>query len=354
MTNKDTEKLVQIILENEMQNERKRKHEEVKIQKEKWTMERERIKHWIKMVKISNTNLQESRIITRRTELIEQTGIRAIVEKWEITKMSTILENTPTQEFILTEPFYVIPDGHRLCLKIYPNGTAETGSRWLTASILVLHGRYDEDVQWPMDYEITITVESQKHGVQHRSKNLLNVDPGRNRPSGEQYQEMYPTRIIRTRDLKGKKKFLNKDTMTIRLTMNKKTPIKDGDDNRSLEEIRYRWLTERRTSVRPEAAQFTLCRKIWELKDITRKNWELFGQSKWTIQSKPFLTWEKGYCFRMRIHPYGTGTETGTHLSIGLAIEQGPYDDLLEWPFLGVWECTLFNHEENKPDEYKI
>ena len=354
ITNHDMEELVQIVMRNGIYEERERKNEESKMLQEQWMLERSRVKHWIKMDKISTKNLQGATIRKKRVELIQQTGIKASIEKWEITQMSSILENTPPEEFIMTEPFYLIPDGHRMCLKIYPNGTAHTGSRWLSATIMILQGRYNEEVSWPMDYEITITVESQKEDTQNRSKNLLNIDPGRKRPSGEQYQEIYPTRIMRTRELKKKKKFLDGDTMTIRLTIYKKTPIDDEEERSSLREVEYRWPSEKRFIANPAAAQMTLCQKLWELRDITRKNWELLGQSRWVMHSKPFLTWEKGYCFRLRIHPFGNSTGTGSHLSIGLAIEKGPFDEKLEWPFKGVWECALFDHQQDEVSTFKL
>ena len=64
--------------------------------------------------------------------------------------------------------------------------------------------------------------------------------------------------------------------------------------------------------------------------------------------SSPFYTHNRGYKFRLKVHPNGHGTGSGSHLSVYAQIMRGEYDNELEWPFEGRITIELLNWREDK------
>ena len=59
--------------------------------------------------------------------------------------------------------------------------------------------------------------------------------------------------------------------------------------------------------------------------------------------SSPFYTHNRGYKFRLNVYPNGSGTGSGTHLSIFAVLMRGEYDNELAWPFDGDIRVELLN-----------
>ena len=64
--------------------------------------------------------------------------------------------------------------------------------------------------------------------------------------------------------------------------------------------------------------------------------------------SSPFYTHNRGYKFRLEVHPNGNGEGSGSHLSVYARLVRGEYDDELEWPFEGNIRVELLNWREDK------
>ena len=63
--------------------------------------------------------------------------------------------------------------------------------------------------------------------------------------------------------------------------------------------------------------------------------------------SDSFYTHHKGYRMTLCIVAAGWGDGRGTHLSVGLFLMKGPYDDQLRWPLKGHCEVKLLNQISN-------
>ncbi|XP_065916908.1 paramyosin-like [Dysidea avara] len=63
--------------------------------------------------------------------------------------------------------------------------------------------------------------------------------------------------------------------------------------------------------------------------------------------SDSFYTHHKGYRMILYIIPAGYSDGRGTHLSVGLVLMKGPYDDQLRWPLKGHCEVKLLNQISN-------
>ena len=64
--------------------------------------------------------------------------------------------------------------------------------------------------------------------------------------------------------------------------------------------------------------------------------------------SSPFYTDNKGYKFRLNVHPNGIHDGSGSHLSVHAELMKGEYDDELKWPFEGDIRIELLNWKEDK------
>ncbi|XP_065917607.1 uncharacterized protein [Dysidea avara] len=63
--------------------------------------------------------------------------------------------------------------------------------------------------------------------------------------------------------------------------------------------------------------------------------------------SNSFYTHHKGYRMTLNIKAAGYSDGRGTHLSVGLVLMKGPYDDQLRWPLKGHCEVKLLNQISN-------
>ena len=70
------------------------------------------------------------------------------------------------------------------------------------------------------------------------------------------------------------------------------------------------------------------------------------ADEKWI--SSPFYTHNRGYKFRLEVHPNGHGEGSGSHLSVYARLMRGEYDDELEWPLEGEIRVELLNWREDK------
>ena len=64
--------------------------------------------------------------------------------------------------------------------------------------------------------------------------------------------------------------------------------------------------------------------------------------------SPPIYTHNRGYKFRLNVHPNRYGTGGGSYLSVDAQLMRGEYDNELEWPFEGDIRVELLNWKEDK------
>ena len=91
-------------------------------------------------------------------------------------------------------------------------------------------------------------------------------------------------------------------------------------------------------------------RFIWKIKWSS----ESLKQAKeaWTkrIESDPFYTGRYGYKLKVFAYPYYTGYHLlpiEPHLSIGIVLMEGEYDDMLPWPFSKKITFTIIDQNED-------
>ena len=63
--------------------------------------------------------------------------------------------------------------------------------------------------------------------------------------------------------------------------------------------------------------------------------------------SPPIYTHDRGYKFRLNVHPNGYGKGKRSHLSVYAQLMKGEYDHKLQWPFEGDIRIELMNWRED-------
>ena len=73
--------------------------------------------------------------------------------------------------------------------------------------------------------------------------------------------------------------------------------------------------------------------------------------SRW--YSQPFYSSHKGYKLQLSVVANGAGSSKGTHLTFGVHLMKGEYDDELSWPFNGSISIQLVNWSSDSHHEEK-
>ncbi|XP_048343252.1 TNF receptor-associated factor 1-like [Sphaerodactylus townsendi] len=72
---------------------------------------------------------------------------------------------------------------------------------------------------------------------------------------------------------------------------------------------------------------------VWKVENFSKLLRNATCGKKRSVYSPVFATHAFGYRLCVRMYPDGDGIGKGSHLSLFLALAQGPYDDVLPWPF---------------------
>jgi len=65
------------------------------------------------------------------------------------------------QKSIYSSPFYLYPNGYKICLRIFLNGDAKARDTHISIFVILMRGDYDTDLQWPFKFKIKFTLLNQ-------------------------------------------------------------------------------------------------------------------------------------------------------------------------------------------------
>lgn len=92
-------------------------------------------------------------------------------------KMTNFTEKKENNESFFSEPFYTHPNGYKLCLCVWPNGTKNGNNAHLAAGVQFLKGPYDDSLSWPFEGSITLQLLNQISDEDHCSNKVdINSD----------------------------------------------------------------------------------------------------------------------------------------------------------------------------------
>jgi len=67
-----------------------------------------------------------------------------------------------------SDSFYIGPQGYKMRLAMYPNGTKEARNTYVSLYIALMKGRYDAILPWPFRYKVTLTIIDQSPDLMQR------------------------------------------------------------------------------------------------------------------------------------------------------------------------------------------
>ena len=78
---------------------------------------------------------------------------------------------------IESDVFYVGPQGYKMKLAMYPNGTKEAKNAHISLYIALMKGHYDAILPWPFHYKVTLTVIDQNPDLTQRQNFVKSFVP---------------------------------------------------------------------------------------------------------------------------------------------------------------------------------
>ena len=75
-----------------------------------------------------------------------------------------------------SEPFYTHPDGYKMCLGVYANGSGDGKGTHVTVYVHLMQGEFNNHLKWPFRGDITIQLLNQLEDEEHHSKTIHFTD----------------------------------------------------------------------------------------------------------------------------------------------------------------------------------
>jgi len=76
-----------------------------------------------------------------------------------------------------SDAFYVGPQGYKMKLAMYPNGTKEARNAHISLYIALMRGKYDAILPWPFLYRVTLTIIDQNPDLMQRNNFVKSFIP---------------------------------------------------------------------------------------------------------------------------------------------------------------------------------
>ena len=88
--------------------------------------------------------------------------------------------------------------------------------------------------------------------------------------------------------------------------------------------------------------------------NITMNNYLEYKRGKRIWYSEPFYTHPRGFKLCLQVHANGFGDGEGTHVSVGVRLMRGEFDDHLTWPFQGEIVIQILSKVDNNTQQKTI
>ena len=89
---------------------------------------------------------------------------------WKVTNFWERVSKAKTDKEtrVESDSFYIGPQGYKMKLAMYPNGTKEAKHAHISLYIALMKGRYDAILPWPFRYKVTLTIIDQDADLMRR------------------------------------------------------------------------------------------------------------------------------------------------------------------------------------------
>ena len=241
--------------------------------------------------------------------------------------MTGYLRHLESGEPWYSPPFYTHQRGYKLSIQVDPN--INRNSNHLCVHVCILKGEYDHQLQWPLYAEVGISLLNYRENGNNIIKSFY-------LPGDEYCKRVEVNRVA----AQGIRKFASNKELPYNLSKNTQYLIDDCLN------FRVETVTILQTPSTPELPS-------WADRDcVINFALHLFEKSKingsTSFYGPSFYTHKGGYKLAIKIYPNGSGTGTGSHVSIEAVLLSTNEDNTLIWPFDGELGIELVNWREDR------
>ena len=291
-------------------------------------------------------------------------------------------------------PFYSHIGGYKMCLGVDANGRGHGTGTHVSVFNFLMRGEYDDDLLWPFRGEITIQLINHRADKGHVEGTIpfddsvsdivtCRVMEGERAPTAQGETKFIPHSALQCNESWNTEYLCRSDSLEFRVTRVKvaerlpvltaQQPSSGGEgvapDKHSRTEL------DRVERAAGETELVSKTSSVGGEGGVTRTHITsaLQPSSDWTRTDMPvppvtmvmrgFISWKMrgliwfspsfyshigGYKMCFGMYANGTGSDTGTHVTVGVYLMRGEYDDNLVWPFRGDVTCHLVNRKADK------
>ena len=217
-------------------------------------------------------------------------------------------------------PFYTHPQGYKMCLRVDANGHGEGKGTYVSVSVYLMRGEFDDVLKWPFRGHVVIQLCNQLQDKYHRGHTI-------------DFSETTDARII-SRVTSGERADSGCGSPTL-------IPHNDLNFNPNCQYLRNDCL-----HFRIVAAELSEPGVFPAGRTMTCLEQHKLDSDQW--YSRPFYTHPQGYRMCLRVDADGNGKGKGTHVSVFAYLMRGEFDDVLKWPFRGHVVIQLCNQLQDR------
>ena len=314
--------------------------------------------------------------------------------------MTNFTDHKDSGEEWFSPPFYSHIGGYKMCLEVDANGWGDGSGTHVSAFIRFMRGEYDDDLLWPFRGEITFQLINRRADEGHveyttpfddsaPDSATCRVMEGERAPEGWGVFKFIPHSALQCNESWNTEYLCRSDSLEFRVTRVKvaerlpvltaQQPLSGGEGVASGKHSRTELELEQETTptkrVERAAGETELASKTSSVGGeggVTRTHITsaLQPSSDWTRTDMPIppitmvmrgfisskmrnLRWFSpsfyshigGYRMCLVVDANGEGSGTNTHVTVGVYLMRGEYDDNLVWPFRGDVTFHLVNHK---------
>ena len=241
--------------------------------------------------------------------------------------MDDFIEHKNKDDKWISPSFYTHNGGYLMCLAVAANGTGRGSNTHVSVTAHLMAGENDNNLKWPFRGAVTISILNQR-GNHHHVTNTITFNDGTPDDlcarvvSGRRAVSGWGNHtFIAHSDLAyNNTEYLSNNSLYLRI---ERVTILSSPIASKLPS----WYP----SSTPSVGEFTIS-------ELSKH--KVLGD-KW--YSPPFYTHSQGYKFSVIVRANGRGSGEGTHVSVGVCMMKGEYDDSLTFPFRGAFTVEIIN-----------
>ena len=248
--------------------------------------------------------------------------------------MDDFIEHKNKDDRWYSPPFYTHNGGYLMCLRVAANGYGDGSNTHVSVFANLMAGENDNNLKWPFRGSVTFSVLNQRGNHHHVTFTSSLTDDA---------PDDVCARVVSGRAARG--------WGNLTLILHSDLPYNNENNTEYLSNNSLHLRVERVSvyssrvasklpswypSSTPSVAEFT----------ISEFSKHKTAADRW--YSAPFYTHPQGYKFSVIVRANGGGSGEGTHVSVGVQMMKGEYDDSLTFPFRGAFTVEIINWQEDR------